>query len=115
MCAWIKAAFFIALLGLAIYTTVQFVGPYDRELTFKSDVKEILKFELQSTDDATAKILDKAKRLHVPLDPENLSVTLENGQFRAQASWSETVSLFNQYHKKLNFSFDIESPKQEGG
>lgn len=111
MCAWIKGLFVLALLALGIYITVQFVGPYYRELTFKSDVGEILKFESHDTDEVTAKILNKARELQVPLDEQNLSVSLQDGQYRAQANWSETVNLFNQYKKKLDFSFDLWSPK----
>jgi len=110
MCSSLKALICISAVALAIYTGIMFGQPYYKAYLFESDVRDMIRFELQGADKLKEQILDKAKKQKVPLKSKDLLVEGESEGFRARASWFEEVNILNKYRRKLKFSFDTDLP-----
>jgi hypothetical protein len=52
-------------------------------------------------------VLKRAAELGVPLDPDNLEVTVDDKKVvTVKANWSEVVDFWGYYTKKLDFTMD---------
>ncbi len=91
---------------MLIYAALQYGRPWFRYYLFKSDVTGMVRFPAQDAGTLKAEILEKAAKDHVPLSPENLSVSGRQWHFRAVASWSDSADIFGHYRRQFNFSFD---------
>ncbi len=106
MLSSIKGLFCLLVSGLLVYAAVQYGRPWFRYYLFKSDVSDMVRFPVQDADALKADIMEKAKDVHVPLSPENLSVSGSKWRFRAAASWSAGADFFGHYRREFNFTFD---------
>jgi hypothetical protein len=109
MCKWVKFLIWIGILAAAIHAGARYGMPYYRYSMFKSDVIDMVNFELNDPEELKAKILKKAEALRVPLNEKDLNVEGTSEKFRARAIWTEDVVLFGGYYKKtLSFSVEAE-------
>jgi hypothetical protein len=105
--------FIRGLLLLALVVAVAFVGisfgkPYYRYLVLGSQTRDILKEEIGNTDMIKEKIMAAAKELNVPLQDDDLEVSIDKKVVKADAHWSEVVDFWGYYEKKLDFTIHEE-------
>jgi len=105
---FIKFTLIVILLALCTYVGIQFGMPYYRYSVFKSDAKEITRISLGDVQKTKTLLSDRAQELKLPIEEDNISVTVKDKSMHVSTSWSETVDLFGVYQKDLNFSVDIE-------
>jgi hypothetical protein len=105
---YIKFVLIVIILALCAYLGIQFGMPYYRYSVFKSDAKEITRISLGDVPKTKALLYERAQELKLPIEENNISVTVKNKSVFVSTSWSETVDLFGIYQKDLNFAVDIE-------
>jgi|Deesub1362A_J573_1020465.scaffolds.fasta_scaffold00010_284 hypothetical protein len=99
----LKTLFCLAVVGLALYSALQFALPYFRFYTFRSDVRDMMRFELQGPGELKALVLQRAAETGVPLQEEDLEVEASPEGYLLWAQWTEEVNLFGQYQRYLDF------------
>lgn len=103
----LKVILYIAVLAAAGYVGFSFAAPYYRFYSLKSDSGEIVRFEHANEAEIKRDITEKARGLGIPLEDFSLSVYKTEAGYGAEASWSETVNIFDQYKKSLEFGFEV--------
>jgi hypothetical protein len=104
----IKGIFIVLLIVAAVFLLIAYGTPYYRYYTLSSHTRDILKSEIGNIDIIRTKILEEKKELNVPLDEENLEVTLDKKIIRVKASWTDTVDFWGYYQTKIDFSINEE-------
>ncbi|RMG69555.1 MAG: hypothetical protein D6710_08605, partial [Nitrospirae bacterium] len=51
---------------------------------------------------------DRAVTLHVPIEPSDIYVSIQNNRVNIATSWSETIDFMGFYQYELNFDIDVE-------
>jgi hypothetical protein len=105
---YIKFLLIVMLLALSVYAGIQFGMPYYRYSVFKSDAKEITRISLGDVKKTKTLLFERAQELKLPIEEDNLSVTVKEKSMHVSTSWSETVDLLGVYQKDLNFAVNIE-------
>lgn len=100
--------FIRGLLLLALVVAIAFVGisfgkPYYRYLVLGSHTRDIMKEEIGNADMIKERIRAEAKELNIPLQEDNLDVSIEKKTVKVDAHWSETVDFWGYYQKRLDF------------
>lgn len=108
-----REGFITTFLLLLIFAALVFVGisfgkPYYRYNTLRSHTKDILSSEINVLPAIKEQVLKEAKELNVPLQEENLEVTMQNKIIKVKATWSETVNFWDYYKKRLDFDMEVE-------
>lgn len=101
----IKKIIVVLVIGLIIYAGIQFGLPQYHYYAFKSDLDELARITNLRPKELREEVMKSARDYNVPLNSKKLIIT-RNGGNRIQASWSETVNLFNLYEKTFHFSVD---------
>jgi hypothetical protein len=103
----IKVIFCLALAVAAAFVLISFGRPYFRYYTLKSYAHDELLIEVGSVGAIRQNVLKRAAELGVPLDPDNLEVTVNDSKVvTVQAKWSEVVDFWGYYTKKLDFTMN---------
>lgn len=91
-----------------IYSGVKFGMPYYRYLAFKSDTKEIAKISIVLHDEEKIRnrVLESAEELKIPIQKEDIELSVTPTIVRIQTSWIEVVDILGIYQKSLSFSVD---------
>jgi len=105
---YIKFVFTVLVIGLLVYTGIQFGIPYYKYSAFKYDVKDIIRINLGHVAKTRENLFERAKEVKIPIEEEDISVVNMGKTVRVKTSWSETVDLLGLYQKQLNFTIDIE-------
>ncbi len=105
---YVKFVFTVLVIGLLIYTGIQFGIPYYKYSAFKTDAKDITRMGLGRVDKIRENLFERAKELKIRIEEEDISVVYTGKTVRVKTSWSETVDLLGLYQKQLNFTVDIE-------
>ena len=105
---YIKFVLVVVILALLAYLGFKFGAPYYRYSVFNSDAKEITRISLGDVAKTRALLYERAQELKLPIEEDNISVTVDKKTVYVSTSWSETVDLFGIYQKDLNFAVDIE-------
>ena len=105
---YIKFVFTVLVIGLLVYTGIQFGIPYYKHSAFKTDAKDITRMGLGHVDKTRQNLFESAKELKIPIEEEDISVVNMGKTVRVKTSWSETVDLLGLYQKQLDFTIDIE-------
>jgi hypothetical protein len=101
-------------LCMVVFVAVAFVGisfgkPYYRYNTLRSHTKDMLLEDIGSPEIIKAKVMGEAAALNIPLDEDNLEVTITSKKITiVKAKWSETVDFWGYYQKTLDFELDEE-------
>ena len=96
-----------AALIYALWTTVPI---YLAKFQFEDELASIAKFSADHTEDQIhAEVMKKAKELDVPLQPENVHITKDNGRVVINTNYTVVVKLPN--GKEWTFSFALSSIK----
>ncbi len=108
-----REGFITTFLLLLIFAALVFVGisfgkPYYRYNTLRSHTKDILSSEINVLPAIKEQVLKEAKELNVPLQEDNLEVTMQNKIIKVKATWSETVNFWDYYKKRLDFVMEVE-------
>jgi hypothetical protein len=94
----------IALLG---YSGFIFGMPYYRYFALRSDAADMVRFEVKDEEKLKNRLFERAQRLGVQLEEENVRLQRMNGGYRMEVSWSETVNVLNIYNRELYFNFKV--------
>ena len=105
---YVKFVLIVVILALCAYLGIQFGMPYYRYSVFKADAKEITRTSLGDIKKTQTLLYERAQELKLPIEENDISVTVQNKTVSVSTSWSETVDLFGIYQKDLNFAVDIE-------
>jgi hypothetical protein len=105
-----KTFFWLLILAFLVYSGIKFGMPYYRYLAFKSDAKEIVRvfFEHKNEGEIKDKIFERAQELKIPINKEDIEVSMTAKSVRIRTSWFEVVDLLGIYRKTLTFTVDIE-------
>jgi hypothetical protein len=101
-------------LSMVLFVAVAFVGisfgkPYYHYNTLRSHTKDILNEELGNLDLVKKKVMDAAAELNIPLDENNLEVSIRDKKFTVvKAKWSEVVDFWGYYQKQFDFELEVE-------
>ena len=110
----IKTLFYIALIGVIIYSGVLFGLPYYNYKVFKSDMDDMAKIEValnMNDEKFSKKILKHAKDANIPITMENISISRDKEYQKNRdivVKWSQTVDLFGLYQYTYQFKIDTE-------
>ncbi len=104
---WIKPLLTIAILGLAVYSGLEFGMPYYRQSALKSEAKEIARSSQGDLKKVKEDVLSSATTLKVPVGENDIVVEKRDSKIHIQASWSQTVDILGLYQKTLDFSVDV--------
>lgn len=105
---YVKFVFTVLVIGLLVYTGIQFGIPYYKYSAFKTDAKDITRLSLENVAKTRGILFERAKELKIPIEEEDISVVNMGKTVRVKISWSETVDLLGLYQKQLEFTVDIE-------
>jgi hypothetical protein len=105
---YVKFVLIVIILAFCAYLAIKFGMPYYRYSVFNSDAKEITRISLGEVKKTQYLLYERAQELKLPIEEDNISVTVKNKTVYVSTSWSETVDLFGIYQKELNFAVDIE-------
>ena len=113
--AWGEKGFIKTLLGLGLLIGLIFIGvtlakPYYRYYQFGSHTRDFLKTDIGEVNLIRKHMLEDAAELGVPLNDRDLTVSVDTfkKQVRVRATWTDTVDLFGQYQKDIDFILEEE-------
>ena len=113
--AWGEKGFIKTLLGLGLLIGLIFIGvtlakPYYRYYQFGSHTRDFLKTDIGEVNLIRKHMLEDAAELGVPLNDRDLAVSVDTfkKQVRVRATWTDTVDLFGQYQKDIDFILEEE-------
>jgi hypothetical protein len=101
---YVKLILVVLLLVACAFVAISFGKPYFHYYTLGSHTRDILKSEIGNVDVIKEKVMADAKELNIPLDEDNLEVTLDKKVIKVRAKWSETVDFWGYYQKKFDFN-----------
>jgi len=105
----VKVFFVIFMLVALAYVGISFGKPYYRYNTLRSFSRDTILMEVGDTKVIRKKILDEAAVLKVPLDEEDLSISINDHKIIVvKANWSEVVDFWGYYQKRLDFDMNVE-------
>lgn len=98
----------LLIFAFLIYSGVKFGMPYYRYLAFKSDTKEIagISIGLHNEEEIRNSVFERAQELKIPIQKEDIELSMAPTMVRIQTSWSEVVDILGIYQKTLTFSVD---------
>ena len=105
---YIKFVLVVIILALCSYLGIKFGTPYYRYSVFNADAKEITRISLGDVKKTQALLYERAQELKLPIEEDDISVTVDKKTVYVSTSWAETVDIFGIYQKELNFAVDIE-------
>jgi hypothetical protein len=105
----IKLLFSLALVVAVAFVLISFGRPYYRYYTLGHYTSDDLLMEVGDVPKIRQDVLKRAAELGVPLDPNNLEVTVTEAKtVKVKATWSEVVDFWGYYTKQLDFTMDEE-------
>lgn len=105
---YIKGFFILLLLAAIVFVLVSLGKPYFRYYQLGSYTRDVLKSEIGNVEIISERIMIEAEALKIPLEEENLEVTLDKKIIRVNAVWSETVDFWGYYQKQFDFNMNEE-------
>jgi len=99
----------LVVLAAVILLGTAFGRPYYRYNTLKSHANDAILMDIGNIEKIRTTVLADAAELGVPLDANNLEVTIVDRKTRVKAQWSEVVDLWGYYQKKLDFVMEVET------
>jgi hypothetical protein len=105
----ITTVLMICAVVAVIYAGISFARPYIRYNTLRMHTTDILESELKSLPAIKGEVLKDAEELKIPLDEENIEVTVSQAKvIKVKATWSETVNFWDFYKKQLDFVMEVD-------
>lgn len=110
----IRAAFWLAVLGVVVYIGYQYARPQIRAWRYHDAMLQTAKYAGDmSEDEIRADLMTAAQDLRVPLSDRRVEVQRDpRGQLRVFASWNEVVTLhaWNLWERvdTMNYSYEVE-------
>jgi hypothetical protein len=105
----VKGLFILAVVVAIAFAGIQFGKPYYRYNTLRSYTKDTILMEGENVQVIRTKVLEEAEELKVPLDEEDLEVTVNQAKIvKVKAKWSEVVDFWGYYSKRLDFDLNVE-------
>ena len=97
----------LIIAALILHATWRAGAVYLRYYEFKDDVTQVAQFGINQNDSQLrAGVIDAAKRLDIPLDPDSVIVKRQNHHIIIEATYTEQVELapryFYPWHAKLH-------------
>jgi hypothetical protein len=103
-----KGFFCLLILVAVVFVGISFSKPYYRWYTLGSHTRDFLKTDIGDIKAIRKNIMDNAVELKVPLDENDLEVSIVNKIVKVKATWSETVDFWGYYQKKIDFVMEEE-------
>jgi hypothetical protein len=100
----IKVIFCLVLMVAAAFVLISFGRPYYQYYTLDHYAHDELLIEVGDVNTIRQNVLKRAAELGIPLDPDNLEVTVNSKVVTVKAKWSEVVDFWGYYTKKLDFT-----------
>ncbi len=105
----ITSVLFFLIVIAAAYVGISFARPYIRYNTLRSHTVDTLEMDVKDPADIKAQVLKDAAELKVPLNEENIEVTVSSMKvIKVKATWSETVNFWDYYKKQLDFVMEVD-------
>ena len=103
-----RKLFWLLILVFLVYTGIKFGMPYYRYVAFKADAKEIARVfgDLNKEEEIKKMAFERAQELKIPINTEDIELTVTGKMVRIRTSWSEVVDILGLYRKTLTFSID---------
>jgi hypothetical protein len=99
----------LIIAALILHATWRAGTVYLRFYEFKDDVRQIAQFGTRHTDNQLRNgVVDAAKRLEIPLDPEAVSVRRQNHHIIIDATYVEQVELAPRYFYPWNAKLHVD-------
>ena len=105
---FVKGVLSLCVLAGIVFVGISFGKPYYRSYALGSHTRDFLKSDIGNAPAIKKHIMEDAEELNVPLDEQDLEVTIEKKIVKVKATWSETVDFWGVYQKKLDFSMEEE-------
>ena len=105
---YVKFVLIVIILAICAYLGIKFGTPYYRYSVFNADAKEITRISLGNVQKTRALLYARAQELKLPIEEDDISVTVDKKTVYVSTSWAETVDLLGMYQTDLNFSVDFE-------
>lgn len=105
---FVRPVLCLASLAFIVYSGFQFGLPYYRYSGFNNEARDIVRVGHGNPEKIKARIYKTALDLKVPLEADDIKVTLKDQTLQVRTSWAEEVDLLGIYHKTLYFYIDIE-------
>ena len=100
---FVKVVLVLCVLVAIVFVGVSFGKPYFRYYQLSSNTRDYLKGDTFNPQGIRANIMAAAEELNVPLDEENLEVSVKQKNVKVRATWSETVDFWGYYQKTFDF------------
>lgn len=98
----------ILLLIICGYVGFKFAMPFYRYQALKSDAVAIARLSYSTPDKYRRLFYERAKTLHVDIEPSDVYVSIQNNTVNIATSWTEVVDLMGLYQYELHFNIDVE-------
>lgn len=101
-----KKLFVIALVAVIGYSVFMVAEVHYNYWAFKSDVEKYLRVAIKIPKQVREDVFAMIDQYDIPLEEDEVSISLENNIYVVRASWSETVDFFTLYQRTFDFSID---------
>lgn len=105
---FVKSVLCLAFLAFLVYSGIQFGLPYYRYSGFKNETRDIVRIGLGDTEKIKSRIYNAAMELKVPVEAEDIKVTIKDPNVHVRTEWTEDVDILGIYQRTLYFYIDIE-------
>lgn len=105
---FVKPVLCLASLAFIVYSGFQFGLPYYRYSVFSNEARDIVRVAQGNTEKIKSRIYVAALDFKVPVEADDIKVTLKDQTLHVRTSWAEEVDLLGIYHKTLYFYIDLE-------
>ena len=110
----ISTLIYILVAILVIYVVIKLVPPYMRYYAMDDEVHQQLQMsKINDVKTIRYDLIDKARELDIPLDPDYMELTTEGGHLRIYVAWVEEVDFGYGITRDLEFAIDTAPVESE--
>lgn len=106
-----KTIICLSVMVLSIYSAVMLSLPMYRHYSLQKDMDDIVTYKFRP-EEHDKLIREKIAESELPVNPEDISVTIDEKGVAVSLKWSETVDLLGVYQK--TFDFEVKSHSTGG-